>query len=157
MLNKKTLRKKFQKEWEKYYKIDFLINKGFQRKLCPKCGKGYWTLDPNRDHCPDQPCQNYEFLGDSPTKKRFSYIESWHEIEKFFKKNGHRSIKQYPIVCRWRDDLFFTIASIIDFQRVENNQVIFQMPANPLIVPQFCLRFPDIPNVGVTGKHYTNF
>jgi len=157
MLDKKTLRKKFQKEWEKYYKIDFLINKGFQRKICPKCGKGYWTLDPNREHCPDQPCQDYEFLGNPPTNKRYSYIESWHEIEKFFKKHGHRSIKQYPIVCRWRDDLFFTIASIIDFQRVEKGQVIFQMPANPLVVPQFCLRFPDIPNVGVTGKHYTAF
>jgi len=156
-MDKKILRKQFQKDWEKYYKIDFLINKGFQRKICPKCGKGYWTADPERNHCPDQPCQDYEFLGDPPTQKRFSYIESWQEIEKFFKQNGHTSIKQYPIVCRWRPDLFFTIASIIDFQRVEKGQVVFQMPANPLIVPQFCLRFPDIPNVGVTGKHYTNF
>lgn len=157
MLDKKTLRKQFQKDWEKYYKIDFLIEKGFQRKICSKCGKGFWTLDPSRDHCPDQPCQNYEFLGNPPTSKRFNYIESWQEIEKFFVKHGHTSIKQYPIVCRWRPDLFFTIASIIDFQRVEKGQVVFQMPANPLIVPQFCLRFPDIPNVGVTGKHYTNF
>ncbi|NCO96997.1 MAG: alanine--tRNA ligase [Candidatus Aenigmarchaeota archaeon CG_4_10_14_0_8_um_filter_37_24] len=157
MPDKKTLRKQFQKDWEKYYKIDFLVNKGFQRKICPKCGKGYWTADPERNHCPDQPCQDYEFLGNPPTQKRFSYIESWQEIEKFFKQNGHTSVKQYPIVCRWRPDLFFTIASIIDFQRVEKGQVVFQMPANPLIVPQFCLRFPDIPNVGVTGKHYTNF
>jgi len=157
MMDKKTLRKQFQKDWEKYYKIDFLVNKGFQRKICPKCGKGYWTTDSERNHCPDQPCQDYEFLGNPPTKKRFSYIESWQEIEKFFKQNGHTSIKQYPIVCRWRPDLFFNIASIIDFQRIEKGQVVFQMPTNPLIVPQFCLRFPDIPNVGVTGKHYTNF
>jgi alanyl-tRNA synthetase len=157
MMDKKKLRKEFQKDWEKYYNINFLVNKGFQRKVCPKCGKGYWTADESRNHCPDQPCQNYEFLGNPPTQKRFSYIECWQEIEKFFKKNGHRSIKQYPIVCRWRPDLFFTIASIIDFQRIEKGQVVFQMPANPLIVPQFCLRFPDIPNVGVTGKHYTNF
>ncbi len=157
MMDKKILRKQFQKDWEKYYKIDFLVNKGFQRKICPKCGKGYWTADPERNHCPDQPCQDYEFLGNPSTSKRFSYIESWQEIEKFFKQNGHTSIKQYPIVCRWRPDLFFNIASIIDFQRVEKGQVVFQMPANPLIVPQFCLRFPDIPNVGVTGKHYTNF
>jgi len=157
MMDKKILRKQFQKDWEKYYKIEFLVNKGFQRKICPKCGKGYWTVDPERNHCPDQPCQDYEFLGNPPTQKRFSYIESWQEIEKFFKQNGHTSIKQYPIVCRWRPDLFFNIASIIDFQRVEKGQVVFQMPANPLIVPQFCLRFPDIPNVGVTGKHYTNF
>ena len=157
MLKKSVLRKKFAKEWEKYYKIDFLLNKGFVRKICPKCGKGYWTLDPERNHCPDQPCQFYEFLGNPPTQKRLNYMESWKTIEDFFKKHGHTSIKQYPIVCRWRPDLFFTIASIIDFQRVEKGKVIFQMPANPLIIPQFCLRFPDIPNVGVTGKHYTAF
>ncbi|MEM5793349.1 MAG: alanine--tRNA ligase [Candidatus Aenigmatarchaeota archaeon] len=157
MVDKKDLRKQFQKDWEKYYKIEFLIKKGFKRKICPKCGKGFWTLDENRENCPDQPCQNYEFLGNPPTNKRFSYIESWQEIEKFFKKHGHTSIKQYPVVCRWRPDLFFTIASIIDFQRIEKGQVVFQMPANPLVVPQFCLRFPDIPNIGVTGKHYTNF
>lgn len=30
-------------------------------------------------------------------------------------------------------------------------------PANPLICPQFCLRFNDLDNVGVTGRHYSGF
>ncbi|MGI0024216.1 MAG: alanine--tRNA ligase-related protein, partial [Nitrososphaera sp.] len=31
------------------------------------------------------------------------------------------------------------------------------MPANPLVVPQMCLRFNDIENVGLSGRHYTGF
>lgn len=154
---KDKLRKKFSEDWEKHYKLEFLTNQGFIRKVCSKCGRGFWTLDREREHCPDQPCQFYEFLGDPPTKKRFDYIQAWKVIEDFFKKHGHTSIRRYPIVCRWRPDLFFTIASIIDFQRLSKNEVSFQFPNNPLIVPQFCLRFNDIPNVGVTGRHYSCF
>ena len=157
MLSKEKLRSKFREDWEKHYKLDFLINQGFVRKVCSKCGKGFWTLQTEREVCPDQPCQFYEFLGNPPTKKRFDYIQSWKVIEDFFKKHGHTSIRRYPIVCRWRPDLFFTIASIIDFQRLGEEGVSFQFPANPLIVPQFCLRFNDIPNVGITGRHYSCF
>ncbi|MDI6825653.1 MAG: alanine--tRNA ligase [Candidatus Aenigmarchaeota archaeon] len=157
MLTKEKLRLEFTKDWEKHYKIDFLIDQGFIRKVCPKCGRGYWTLDEDREHCPDQPCQFYEFLDNPPTSKRFDYVQTWKVIEDFFRKHDHASIRRYPIVCRWRPDLFFTIASIIDFQRLEKNEVIFQFPENPLIVPQFCLRFNDIPNVGVTGRHYSCF
>jgi len=156
-ITKDKLRQEFSKDWEKHYKLEFLTNQGFIRKVCTKCGRGFWTLDTNREHCPDQPCQFYEFLGDPPTKKRFDYIQAWKVIEDFFKKHGHTSIRRYPIVCRWRPDLFFTIASIIDFQRLSKNEVSFQLPNNPLIVPQFCLRFNDIPNVGVTGRHYSCF
>jgi len=156
-ITKDKLRQDFSKDWEKHYKLEFLTKEGFIRKVCTKCGRGFWTLDTKREHCPDQPCQFYEFLGDPPTKKRFDYIQAWKTIEDFFKKHGHTSIRRYPIVCRWRPDLFFTIASIIDFQRLSKNEVSFQLPNNPLIVPQFCLRFNDIPNVGVTGRHYSCF
>ena len=156
-LDKRKLREKFSKDWERHYKLDFLIENGFRRKVCPKCGKVFWTLDEERKTCPDQPCQFYDFLGNPPTKKSFEYIETWEVIKKFFKANGHAIIRRYPVVCRWRPDLFFTIASIVDFQRVGKMGIIFQFPRNPLLVPQFCLRFNDIPNVGVTGKHYTCF
>jgi alanyl-tRNA synthetase len=156
-MSKQELRKKFAKEWKKYYKIDFLVNQGFVRKVCPKCGKGFWTLQEERKYCPDQPCSYYEFLGNPPTTKRFEYVEAWKAIEKFFVKNGHKSIPRYPVVARWFPPLYFTAASIVDFYRVENGNVIFEFPANPLIVPQFCLRFNDVPSVGVTGRHYTCF
>jgi alanyl-tRNA synthetase len=157
MITKEKLKPKFNQEWEKYYKVDYLVDNGFIRKICPKCGKAYWTLQADRENCPDQPCQYYEFLGNPPTNKKFDYVQSWKIIEDFFKKNNHTSIRRYPIVCRWRPDLFFTIASIVDFQRLGKEGVSFQFPANPLIVPQFCLRFNDIPNVGVTGRHNSCF
>ena len=156
MLNKSELKRKFSKEWEKHYKIDFLIDKGFKRKICSNCGKAFWTLDPNRKLCADPPCQAYDFIGNPPTKQRLGYIESWKTIENFFKKNGHKSLRRYPVVCRWYP-LYFTIAGIIDFYRLEKGNLVFDFPANPSIVPQSCLRFNDIPNVGVTGRHYTSF
>lgn len=30
-------------------------------------------------------------------------------------------------------------------------------PANPLICPQFCVRFNDLDNIGLTGRHYSGF
>jgi alanyl-tRNA synthetase len=30
-------------------------------------------------------------------------------------------------------------------------------PANPLICPQFCLRFNDLDNIGLTGRHFSGF
>lgn len=157
VVDKKELRAKFAKDWEKYYKLDFLLEKGFVRRVCKKCGKGFWTLDESRTTCPDQPCQYYEFLGKPPTFKKFSYTEAWKHIENFFVRRGHTSVRRYPVVCRWFPTLFFNNASIVDFYRTENGNVVFDFPANPLIVPQFCLRFNDLPNIGTTGRHYSCF
>ena len=49
------------------------------------------------------------------------------------------------------------MASIQDFQRIDQGNMVFEYPAKSLIVPQMCLRFNDIPNVGVTGRHHTSF
>ena len=154
---KEVLRKKFSAQPRKYYQVELFEEKGFLRRKCPSCGRYFWTLDPERKICQDQTCQQYEFLGDPPTKVRYDYTGCWRAIESFFVKNGHTSVKRYPVVCRWRPDLFFTVASVIDFQRIEGGKIVFELPANPLIVPQMCLRFNDIANVGVTGKHYTSF
>ncbi len=157
MLTKDGLKKEFSKEWGKYYQVDLFKQKGFSRKLCSKCGRAFWTLNQERNFCGDSPCQNYEFIGKQVTNKKYDYIEMWKEFEKFFVKNGHASIPRYPVIDRWRQDLFFTIASIQDFQRLDNGNMTFVYPANPLIVPQVSLRFGDIQNVGVTGRHLTSF
>lgn len=154
---KQELLKKFSSEADKYYRVSIFDELGFVRKRCKNCGKHFWTLDESRELCPDQPCSEYEFIGRSPTGLRLNYVESWKAIENFFVKEGHTKISRYPVVARWRPDLYFTVASIIDFQRVEEGRVVFDLPANPLIVPQMCLRFNDIENVGVTGRHYTSF
>lgn len=157
MKQKDVLREKFSSDYKKYYEVALFRERGYERRKCTNCGRFFWTLDDKRRLCAEQPCQQYEFIGNPPTSKRYDYIESWKQVEKFFVKNGHASIARYPIVCRWRPDLFFTVASIVDFQRIEGGKVVFQLPDNPLIVPQMCLRFNDIANVGVSGKHFTGF
>lgn len=156
-VQKEALRARFSGEYEKYYFVDLFKREGFIRKKCENCGRNFWTADEKRRRCDDQPCSPYSFIGNPPTKKKLDAVNAWRTIEEFFVKNGHASVKRYPVVSRWRPDLYFTVASIIDFQRVEGGKVVFQLPANPLIVPQMCLRFNDIPNVGVSGKHYTSF
>ena len=137
--------------------MNLFEEQGFVRKSCSKCHRFFWTLDSERNMCPDDSEDTYSFIGDPPTSKRFDYTQSWKEVESFFVKNGHSSVSRYPVVCRWRDDLYFTIASIVDFQRVMGSKVVFEFPANPLVVPQTCLRFKDLENVGVTGRHFSSF
>jgi len=154
---KEILQERFSGDYEKYYTVDLFRRKGFIRKTCPNCGKHFWTLKPDRKLCDDSTCSPYAFIGDAPTKKRLDYTQAWDVVERFFVKNGHASIPRYPVVARWRPDLFFTVASIVDFQRIENGKVVFELPTNPLVVPQMCLRFNDVPSVGVSGKHGTSF
>ncbi len=156
-MDKKEILKTFSADSDRYYKVKLFEEQGYERKSCSKCGRFYWTIDSNRNNCPEHSDDTYSFIGNPPTQKRFDYTQAWKEVESFFVKNGHTSVKRYPVVCRWRDDLYFTIASIVDFQRVMGSQVVFEFPANPLVVPQTCLRFKDLENVGVTGKHFSSF
>ena len=154
---KEALKARFSADYKRYYLVDLFKREGFARKKCENCGRFFWTLDGSRKRCDDQPCSPYSFIGDPPTRRKVDEVASWKAIERFFVRNHHSSVKRYPVVSRWRPDLYFTVASIVDFQRVEAGKVVFQLPANPLVVPQMCMRFNDIPNVGVSGKHYTSF
>jgi alanyl-tRNA synthetase len=156
-LDKKEILREFSSDPDRYYKVKLFEEQGFVRKSCTKCKRFFWTLDSGRNTCPGDSSDTYSFIGDPPTTKRFDYTQSWREVESFFVKNGHTSVSRYPVVCRWRDDLYFTIASIVDFQRVMGSKVVFEFPANPLVVPQTCLRFKDLENVGVTGRHFSSF
>src|SRR3989338_2547845 len=104
MLTKSGLKSQFSKEWKKYYQVELFKEKGFSRKLCAKCNKAFWTLDTERKICGDSGCEEYGFIGSPITKKKFDYIEMWKEFERFFAKNGHKSIPRYPVVDRWRPD-----------------------------------------------------
>ncbi|MEK6902035.1 MAG: alanine--tRNA ligase-related protein, partial [archaeon] len=157
MVDKTQLRQRFTRELEQHYKIEALTTKGFQRKQCESCKRFFWTLDAQRKTCADSDCMGYLFIGQKT--KNYSYVETWNKVSEFFTKTAeikHTEIKRFPVVSRWRDDLYFTNASIIDFQPyVVTGEV--EPPANPLIVPQACLRFVDVANVGVTGRHHTSF
>ncbi len=154
-LDKDELRRDFSSKYKDYYQTGLFSNEGFIRKQCRECKKNFWTLDNSRELCGDPEHEPYTFIKDVP--KDISYVEFWNKFADFFKKNNHAIIDRYPVVSRWRQDLYFTIASIQDFQRIENGLMSFEYGANPLIVPQMCMRFNDVPNVGITGRHLTSF
>ena len=159
---KKEFLKKASKDPEKYYATKTLKEEGFIRKQCRYCGKFFWTTDPKRDFCDEPLCrekgglEGYGFIKKSPTKEKMDYVEIWKKFSNLFMKKNYTPIKRYPVVARWRDDTDFVQASIYDFQPwVVSGEV--DPPANPLVIPQFCVRFNDVENVGITGAHYTGF
>ena len=149
-MNKSEILKEFSSDPNRYYKVKLFEEQGFARKSCSKCGRFFLTIDLNLFTCPYDSYDIYLFIDNPPTSKRFDYTQAWKQVEDFFVKNNHTSVSRYPVVCRWRDDLYFTIASIVDFQRVMGSKVVFEFPANPLVVPKNCLRFKDLKNVVFT-------
>ena len=153
-MGKKELTSLFSSDPDRYYKVPLFDKVGYNRQACTRCGKFFWSI-VNRESCPDH--ESYGFINNPPTSRRLDYVQAWKEIEVYFRSKNHAIISRYPVVCRWRDDLYFTIASIVDFQRIMGGKVVFELPANPLVVPQMCLRFNDVENVGLSGRHYTSF
>ena len=140
---------------EDEYQLDYFKTQGFTRKICKSCGSAFWTRDASRDICGDAPCEPYNFIG-SPVFKPHT-LESMREAYlSFFEKNGHTRIERYPVVARWRDDIYLTIASIADFQPFVTSGVV-PPPANPLTISQPCIRLNDLDSVGRSGRHLTTF
>jgi alanyl-tRNA synthetase len=142
------------------YAIPFFKEEGFVRKNCPKCGEYFWTQNVNQETCGESSadeCGCYTFLGNPATQKKYSLSEMREAFLSFFENNGHTRIKPYPVVARWRKDIYLTHASIIDFQPYVT-EGIAPPPANPLVISQPCIRLTDISNTGPTfGRHLTIF
>jgi len=140
---------------ESEYEVELFRTQGFTRQVCAKCGTPFWSLGTH-ETCGEAPCQEYDFIGASPFKKKLTFRAMREDFLSFLEQNGHTRVKRYPIVARWRDDVFFTQASIYPFQPwVINGQA--SPPANPLAISQPCARFNDVDNVGKTGSHFTLF
>lgn len=137
------------------YEVELFRREKFSRKKCKKCNRFFWTLS-DREICGEPPCSEYSFIDNSPTRKSYNLHEMREFYLSFFEKNNHTRVKRYPIIARWSDDVFFTIASISCFQPWVLNGTI-DPPANPLTISQTCVRFNDIDNVGKTGRHLTEF
>jgi len=149
--------KKFPKE---EYSVPFFKETGYVRKLCPRCREYFWTQNPDQETCGEarpEGCAFYTFINNPPTKKIYSLREMRETFLSFFEKQGHARTKPYPVVARWRDDIYLTHASIIDFQPYVT-EGIAPPPANPLVIVQPCIRMVDIANTGPTfGKYLTIF
>jgi len=145
---------------ESEYHVPFFDEAGYVRKLCPVCGQHYWTQNPDQPTCGEstpEGCALLTFINNPPTRKSYSLPEMREAYLSFFERHGHERIKPYPIVARWRDDIYFTMASIADFQPYVTNGII-PPPANPLVISQPSIRFVDVDNVGPTfGRHLTIF
>ena len=142
------------------YSLPFFEQTDYIRKLCPKCKEYYWTQNPAQETCGEatsEGCSYYTFIGKPATRRSYSLQEMREAFLSFFEKNGHARIKPYPVVARWRDDIYLTHASIIDFQPYVT-EGITPPPANPLVISQPCIRMVDIANTGPTfGRHFTIF
>jgi len=140
---------------EEEYQLEYFKQKGLVRKDCTKCGSAFWTRDPSREICGDAPCEPYSFIG-NPVFRRHSLDEMREAYLSFFERNGHTRIGRYPVVARWRDDIYLTIASIADFQPYVTAGIV-PPPANPLTISQPCIRLNDLDSVGRSGRHLTQF
>jgi len=139
------------------FAIPFFKEEGFLRSKCESCGTFYWTQVADSKNCGDAPCQEYTFIGNPPTKGSYNLSETRRLFLSFFEKNGHKVIDPYPVIARWRNDVYLVGASIFDFQPYVTDG-IYPPPANPLVISQPCLRFTDLDNVGPTaGRHLVIF
>ena len=156
MLNKDELRNIFTPE---QYQVELFKELGFIRKKCENCVNYFWGLNPDRKTCGETECEGgYKFI--SRKGPNWDFHKTISNLSMFFEKNGHTAIDAYPVVARWRDDLEFTIASIATLQPYVTSGIM-PPPANPLIIPQPCLRFGgefnDLDNIGRTGRHLSSF
>ena len=138
------------------YRLSFFKERGYERRKCKVGGDYFWTLNPDFDTCQDVPDTDYWF-DKIPSVPGLTVSEARRKFISFFERNGHTPIPPRPVVARWREDLYLTIASIVDFQpHVTSGEV--PPPANPLVISQPCIRLEDIDNVGLTiGRHLTTF
>jgi len=137
------------------YDLPFFHRGGYHRRTCVVCGHAFWTLG-DFDRCQEAPCQDYEFIGRPILTRPYDVHGMREAFLTFFEKRGHTRIRRYPTIARWRNDVFFTQASIYDFQPWVTNGTI-PPPANPLCVSQPSLRFIDLEEVGRSGRHFTLF
>ena len=109
-LDKPSLRKEFSKDYKSYYSTQLFEELGFNRHTCKICHKNFWSID-DRETCEDPEHAEYTFFKEK--KRDISYVSMWKKFADFFKKNGHEVIPKYPVVSRWRRDLFFTPISSV--------------------------------------------
>jgi alanyl-tRNA synthetase len=151
---KSEFKKRLDTEYTRFFPVEKLKELGYTRHSCNNCHKHFWSIE-ERTVCGEPACEGgYSFIGHK--KEDVDFLEVWRRFSHQFEALGYTPIKRYPSVARWNPTMDFTIASIADFQPyVVSGEV--EPPAKKLIVPQTCIRFNDIDNVGITGRHMTEF
>lgn len=153
----------FQANPEKFYPVETIKRYGFSRYFCDKCKAPFWRHNDRVTLCGDSNCVGrYSFIGEQRgigKDHHVTYEEAFETFRSSFVEKArikHTCIKRYPVVARWRQDVDFVAAGIFCFQPSCVTGEL-EPPANPLICPQFCLRFNDLDSIGITGRHYSGF
>lgn len=147
---------------QKELNLNFFHDNKYFLKKCENCRCYYWTLDKNSNTCGDQPCVSFSFINNPLGKKPLNLSDVRENFLNYFEKNGHSRLiypvynERYPVIARWRSDIYLTIASIADFQPHVTSGLV-PPPANPLVISQPCIRLNDLDQVGVSGRHLTTF
>ncbi len=137
------------------FDLELFEEQGFSRKTCPSCGSHYWT-NSDAPTCGDNPCDEYTLIDRPPIPRPYTLEQMREAFLSYFERHGHARLQRFPVVARWRTDIYFAIASIACFQpQVTSGRV--PPPANPLAISQPCIRFNDIDSVGRSGRHLTSF
>ena len=153
---KKQIIEKAAEQPELFFPIEALESFGLHRQQCSNCGVFFWASITSKVCGEPECCGGYSFINKTPAQVSMDFPQVYLKFADMLKKEGYTPIQRFPVVARWRDDLDFNIASIIGFQPyVVRGEV--DPPANPLTIPQICLRFGDIDNIGYTGRHHTGF
>ncbi len=142
--------------FEKELALEYFKTNGFVRKICKNCSSPFWTQDASKEVCGDNPCEEYRFIGNPIFKKVYNTTTMREAYLSFFERHGHARVERYPVVARWRNDIYLTNASIADFQPHVTGGMTAP-PANPLTISQPSIRLIDVDSVGKSGRHLTNF
>ncbi len=160
---KNLAKPEFAKNPELFYPTQVFSSFGFHRAQCSKCGANYWRHTEARDTCGDSKCVgSYQFIGVGTGRgakgNKLTYAQAWETFKKSLSsaRIPSKAIDRYPVVARWRNDVEYVAAGIYCFQPYCVTGEL-EPPANPLICPQFCVRFNDLDNIGITGRHYSGF
>jgi alanyl-tRNA synthetase len=160
---KALARPEFEANPDKFYPTETLRRLDFARHQCGECKHFYWAhKESTKTNCGDSQCEKkYSFIGKARgigKKEKLTYAGAWKTFEESMTnaKVPCTAIKRYPVVARWRNDVDFVAAGIFCFQPYCVTGEL-DPPANPLICPQFCMRFNDLDNIGITGRHYSGF
>ncbi|GIQ84031.1 hypothetical protein KIPB_005454, partial [Kipferlia bialata] len=159
-------------EYNKCYPTEVFKRLNYVRARCPTCTKWYWHHESRSEEeglamkCGDPSCvEEYTFVGEGcgigfgEDGVKIDVPQAWATFQETMEATtpkAHTAIPRYPVVARWRDDCEFTAAGIQCFQPYCVTGEL-EPPANPLICPQFCLRFNDLDSIGLSGRHYSGF
>ena len=140
---------------EEGFDLQHFADHGFEQRTCRSCGSLFWT-NSGLETCGDNPCDEYTLIETPPIPKPYTIEEMRETFLAYFEGHDHTRLERYPVVARWRTDIYFAIASIACFQPHVTGGLA-PPPANPLVISQPCIRFNDLDSVGRSGRHLTGF